>query len=53
MTKQKISITVDEKALEMAESMIDGDLFRNRSHVIEYILKRFLRENQEKLNFGN
>ena len=43
--KQKISVTVDEKMIKLIESMLEREendgLFRNRSHVIEYCLKKF------------
>lgn len=48
MTKQKISITVDNKMLKIIETMLKEERsgkFRNRSHVIEYSLNKFLEEN--------
>ena len=54
MTKQKISITLDEEMIKIIENILKDAQFRNRSHVIEYSLKKFLTENQvqESLNNG-
>lgn len=40
--KQKISVTIDEKALILVETVLSDGRFRNRSHVVEYSLRRFL-----------
>ena len=45
MTKQKISITLDEEMIKLVEALLKDAQFRNRSHVIEYSLKKFLQEN--------
>tara|TARA_Y100000310_G_C20667475_1_gene808410 strand:+ start:825 stop:980 length:156 start_codon:yes stop_codon:yes gene_type:complete len=42
--KQKISVTIDEQTLNLVEQKLEDEKFRNRSHVIEYSLKRFLDE---------
>ncbi|MBD3247337.1 ribbon-helix-helix protein, CopG family [Candidatus Pacearchaeota archaeon] len=42
MTKQKISITIDENMVDALESMLKGELFRNRSHIIEFALNKFM-----------
>lgn len=42
MKKQKISITLDNKMLKIIENILKDARFRNRSHVIEYSLKKFL-----------
>ena len=49
MTKQKISITIDEKTLVLVEQALIDEKFRNRSHIIEYSLKEFLDNN---MNFN-
>ena len=41
--KAKISITVDEAILKEIEDKLEEGLFRNKSHVIEYSIKKFLR----------
>ena len=49
MVKQKISITIDEDMIKLVDNLlVDNPIFRNRSHVIEYGLNIFLRNN---LNF--
>jgi len=42
--KSKISITVDEEILQSIEKMVSDSkgIFRNRSHVVEYSIKRLL-----------
>jgi len=40
--KSKISITVDEETLVKAQKKLEEGLFRNKSHLIEYALRRFL-----------
>jgi Arc/MetJ-type ribon-helix-helix transcriptional regulator len=45
--KQKISVTIDKKELKIVKNMlkeVNDGRFRNRSHVIEYSLKRFLEQ---------
>jgi Arc/MetJ-type ribon-helix-helix transcriptional regulator len=42
MTKQKISITIDKQTLALVEQILGDEKFRNRSHVLEYSLKRYL-----------
>ena len=44
MTKQKISITIEEQMIKLIKSLLADARFRNRSHVIEYSLKKFLNE---------
>jgi Arc/MetJ-type ribon-helix-helix transcriptional regulator len=41
--KQKLSITIDEDIVKEIEDKINGRLFRNKSHIIEYALYRLLR----------
>jgi metal-responsive CopG/Arc/MetJ family transcriptional regulator len=45
MPKQKISITIDEKTLDLVEQALVDEKFRNRSHIIECSLKEFLDKN--------
>lgn len=44
--KQKITVTIDEETAKSVELMLKNSLFRNRSHIIEHSLIRFLDENQ-------
>jgi Arc/MetJ-type ribon-helix-helix transcriptional regulator len=50
--KQKISVTIDEKMVKLIEKTLADAQFRNRSHVIEYSLNKFLNkdlnDNKEK-----
>lgn len=43
--KQKISITVDKHALKLIDNFLKEGSFRNRSHIIEYSLNKFINEN--------
>ncbi len=40
--KQKISITIDEEKIKEIEQILTKGLFRNKSHVIEFSLIKFL-----------
>lgn len=40
--KQKISITIDENQVKVIENLLQDSRFRNRSHVIEHSLNKFL-----------
>ena len=40
--KHQISITVDEEVLLKAREKLKEGLFRNKSHLFEYSLKKFL-----------
>lgn len=42
--KYKISICISEETLKMVEGRVDGDRFRNKSHLIEYAIKRFIED---------
>ena len=42
--KQKISISIDEKTLQNILKTIDSGKFRNKSHVVEYAVKKLLEE---------
>lgn len=48
--KEKISITVDKEMLDLIENLVKSKLgvFRNRSHVIEYSIKRFLEDDRSQ-----
>jgi len=47
MGKQKISITVDEKMLGLVERVLEDGRFRNRSHVFEFVLGKFMEGENE------
>ncbi|MFH1425191.1 MAG: ribbon-helix-helix domain-containing protein [archaeon] len=42
MGKQKISITIDSILAEKIEKFLKDGRFRNRSHVLEYGLKKLM-----------
>jgi len=44
--KQKLSITIDEEKIEQIEKLLEEGLFRSKSHVVEYSLNKFLKEDQ-------
>ena len=43
--KEKISITIDKGTLSAVETELADGLFRNKSHLIEYAVNKFLRNN--------
>ena len=43
--KHQISITIEEDILLKAKEKLRDGLFRNKSHLFEYSLKKFLEEN--------
>jgi Arc/MetJ-type ribon-helix-helix transcriptional regulator len=45
--KKKLSISIDEEKIELLENFLKQDRFRNKSHLIEYILNKFLMERKE------
>jgi len=42
--KQKISITIEEDSIKQIDEILKEGMFRNKSHVLEYSLKKFLNE---------
>lgn len=42
--KEKLSVTVDEKTLQLLDEAIKDGIFRNRSHVVEFSLNKILVE---------
>lgn len=40
--KQKLSVTIDEEKIKIIEEILKEGLFRNKSHIIEYALIKFL-----------
>jgi Arc/MetJ-type ribon-helix-helix transcriptional regulator len=42
--KSKISVTLNEKTIFGILDKLRDDKFRNKSHVVEFALKRFLEE---------
>lgn len=50
MGKQKISITIDETLAEKLEKLLENGQFRNRSHVLEFGLRKLLDSTEENEN---
>lgn len=46
--KQKINITIDEEKIALINEILKQGLFRNRSHVLEYALIKFLKGEKTK-----
>ncbi len=40
--KQKLSISIDEEKIKRIEELLKQDRFRSKSHIIEYVLNKFL-----------
>lgn len=45
--KHKLSISIDEKTYSEITNMLQNGLFRNKSHMLEYAVKKML-ENGKK-----
>ena len=41
--KKKISVSMEDRTIDEVEDRIKDGLFRNKSHLIEYATKRFLK----------
>ena len=46
--KQKVSISIDEKTIKEIDKRLDSVAFRNRSHFVEYAVKKLLGEELRK-----
>lgn len=42
--KQRLSITIDEEKVKIIEKILAEGMFRNKSHILEYSLNKFLKE---------
>ena len=42
--KQKLSISIDKEKIELLENLLKQEEFRSKSHIIEYILNKFLQD---------
>jgi len=45
--KQKLSVSIDEEKIDLLENLLREGLFRNKSHIIEYSLNKFLKEQED------
>jgi Arc/MetJ-type ribon-helix-helix transcriptional regulator len=48
--KQKLSISIDEEKVRLVEKILEEGKFRNKSHILEYSLNKFLREVKDGSN---
>ncbi|MBS3081600.1 hypothetical protein J4416_01515 [Candidatus Pacearchaeota archaeon] len=46
--KQKLSVTIEEETLKMIEKALKSNTFRNKSHLVDYGLNKFLTEVNQK-----
>ncbi len=44
--KTKLSISMDKELVRKAELIISEGKFRNKSHIVEYALKRFMEKEE-------
>jgi Arc/MetJ-type ribon-helix-helix transcriptional regulator len=42
--KKKLSISIDENSVEKLDAYVQEGSFRNKSHVIEFALNKFMNE---------
>lgn len=40
--KRKLSVTVDESIVEMLDKQLENSIFRNKSHLVEVAIKKYL-----------
>jgi Arc/MetJ-type ribon-helix-helix transcriptional regulator len=45
--KAKISISIEETSVDKLEEYVKEGQFRNKSHVIEYALNKFMKEQKK------
>jgi len=46
--KQKLSISIERETIRLLEKLIKNGKFRNKSHLIEYSINKFLRGNEDE-----
>ena len=44
--KKKLSISIEEDKIKLLERLVKDGRFRNKSHLIEYSIDKFLREEE-------
>ena len=50
--KTRLSITIDEEKVRLIDEVLKKGIFRNKSHLLEFILTKFLEgENEAKNKF--
>ena len=45
--KQKLSVSIEEDTISVLKEIIKEGRFRNQSHIIEYSLNKFLKEQED------
>ena len=45
--KQKLSVSIEKKTIRKVEEKVNEGTFRNKSHVIEFALNKFLEKENE------
>ncbi len=51
--KKKISISISTETFEIVRSNVDGNVFRNSSHFIEYAINKLIEEDETFKSKGN
>ena len=46
--KQKLSVTIDEEKVALIDEVLKQGFFRNKSHVLEFALIKFLENQNER-----
>jgi len=46
--KQKISLSMEEETLKKIDAYVSEGSFRNKSHVVEFALNKFIKESKNK-----
>ncbi len=44
--KQKLSITIEEETIKLLDEILKEGRFRNKSHLVEYSINKFLKERE-------
>ena len=47
--KQKLSVTIEEDTVKLLDKFVQGGRFRNKSHIVEYSLNKFLKGDKNEL----
>ena len=48
MVKERVSITIEEKTNKILDDLLKNSRFRNKSHLIEEAIIRYIEENGKK-----
>ena len=47
--KQKLNITIEEDKIKLIEELLKEGLFRSKSHILEYSLNKFLKQEKTEV----